>query len=462
MPVTKIHPIRSTLKKAIKYVANPDKTEELMYVSTYGCSLAYADLEFESTRAKSSFNGRLNNTLAQHVIQSFAEGEVTPAEAHEIGKELIAALTDNKNEYVLATHMDGKHIHNHIIFNQVDFEEHKHFKSNIHTVKMLRELSDKICAEHNIETIKEPKGKGKSYYEWLMDKNGKSYKRQLKDNIDALIPIVSSYDELLTKMEELGYEIKHGKYDSFRFNEQERFTRSKTLGEEYTREAIERRIAEGADATKTVVVIKPVKVHVFHYDQSLGLIRFTKDILDSINSEYYRNEAFIMDAKKLAATYNYLVAHNIDSTEAMEKEIARNKSEYKEVHTSIREIESQISDLKEIIKCAEQTLEYKDAYTEYLRSGKSTEFRESHRAAIVLYESAQDILKSKYPDKKTINIKTLNRELNALELQKCDLSARLSTLGDEKSDLMTVKKNIDILLDQEKEEKSKKKEQSRW
>lgn len=462
MPITKIHAIRSTLKKAIKYIVNPDKTEQQLYVSTYGCSLAYADIEFESTRSKATHGDAFSNILAQHVIQSFSEGEVTPEEAHEIGKQTIAALTGNHNEYVLSTHMDGKHIHNHIIFNQVDFVDHKRFNSTLRTVKELRNISDRICEEHGIETIKNPKGRGKSYYEWLMEKNGKSYKKRLKDNIDALIPAVQSYGELLIKMQELGYEIKSGKYDSFRLNSQERFTRSKTLGEEYTPEAIERRISDAHDPTKNVIVLKPVKVRVFHYDQTLGLIRYTKDILDSINSDYYRNEAFIMDAKKLAATYNYLVKHNIDSVEKLDELVAASKSEYKEVHTAIRDTESQISDLKEILKCAEQIKEYKDTYQEYVRSGKSPDFRESHRAAIILYESAQDILKAKYPGRKSIALASLNKELNDLETKRIDLSARLSEINEEKSDLQTVKKNIDILMEQEKEEKDKKKEHSRW
>lgn len=132
MAITKIHPIRRTLNKAIKYITNPLKTEEEMFVSTFGCTRESIAEEFDFTKRQASYTG---STLAQHIIQSFAQGEVSAKEAHMIGKELVQRLTGNRNEYIIATHLDKGHIHNHIIFNQVDFVEHKHFRSNMKTVK---------------------------------------------------------------------------------------------------------------------------------------------------------------------------------------------------------------------------------------------------------------------------------------------------------------------------------------
>ena len=170
MAITKIHPIRRTLNKAVKYITNPSKTEEELYVSTYACNRETLIQDFEYTRkqaAKGAFEG---TTLAQHVIQSFAPGEVTAEQAHAIGEELARKLTGNEHEFIISTHLDRGHIHNHIIFNQVNFINHKYFKSNIKTTKVLRQLSDELCEAHGLSVIKSPKAKGKSYYEWQCEK----------------------------------------------------------------------------------------------------------------------------------------------------------------------------------------------------------------------------------------------------------------------------------------------------
>ena len=117
MAVTKIHPIKSTLKKALDYIENPDKTEDKMLVSSFGCSYETADIEFEMLLAQAIQKG---NNLAHHLIQSFAPGEATPEQAHEIGKQLADEVLQGKYSYVLTTHIDKGHVHNHLIFCAVD------------------------------------------------------------------------------------------------------------------------------------------------------------------------------------------------------------------------------------------------------------------------------------------------------------------------------------------------------
>lgn len=251
MAVTKIHPIRRTLNKAVDYITDDDKTNGELLVSTFGCTRETIEDDFEYTRNRASYHGSI---LAQHIIQSFAEGEVTPEQAHRIGIELASRFTRHKHEYIIATHIDKGHIHNHIIMNHVDFRDHTRFRMNIGQFYKLRKLNDEICMDNGLSIITDPKTKGRSHYEWQMAKKGISYKKRLKGNIDTVIPLVDSYDTFLTKMKDLRYKIKQGKYDSFRMHEQERFTRSKTLGEDYTREAIERRIklTKGQDGISAV------------------------------------------------------------------------------------------------------------------------------------------------------------------------------------------------------------------
>ena len=462
MAITKIHPIRRTLNKAVKYITNPAKTESELYVSTYACNRETIIQDFEYTQRQANYNAAKGTTLAQHAIQSFAKGEVTAEEAHAIGMELAAKLTDSKHEFIVATHLDKGHIHNHIIFNQVDFIDHKHFKSNIHTTKILRQLSDELCEAHGLSVIKSPKAKGKSYYEWQCEKKGISYKKRLKDNIDMVIPTVESYGEFLIKMQQLGYEIKTGKYDSFRMNEQERFTRSKTLGIDYTREAIEQRIKDVKNIPATPAITGPTYFRIWKYDQKLGLIENTHTYLLFIQSPYQRQKAAIIDAKKVAATYNLLKEKGIDSVSQLNKAISDSKSESGSIRDEIRDIESSIADINETIKYAERSQANKPVWDEYVKSGKSQKFYDAHRAELMIYESSQEFLKRKVSACQAIKLAQLRKEASDLESKRIDLSAKLDILKHDQRELEQAKKNIDIIMHQEQDNKSKdkKKEQS--
>ena len=226
MAVTKTHPIKSTLKAAIDYILNPEKTDGKLLASSFGCGLETADIEFAWTREAAGDRG---THLGRHLIQSFAVGETTPEEAHKIGMELAGAVLGGKYEFVLTTHVDKDHLHNHLIF---------------------RRTSDRICKEHGLSVVVPGQDKGKSYAEYTAEKQGTSYKAKLKTAIDTLIPQVKDFDELLRRLQEMGYEIKQGKYISFRAAGQERFTRTKTLGAAYTEEAIKERI-KGVYVAKT-------------------------------------------------------------------------------------------------------------------------------------------------------------------------------------------------------------------
>ena len=219
MAVTKIKPIKSTLSKALDYIENPDKTDGKMLVSSFGCSYETADIEFEYTLSQALQKG---NNLAFHLIQSFEPGEVDYQKAHEIGKQLADAVTKGQHEYVLTTHIDKGHVHNHIIFCAVNFVDHHKYNSNKRSYYGIRNMSDKLCRENGLSVVVPGKGsKGKSYAEYQAEKTGTSWKGKLKTTVDALIPQVSSFEELLTRLQAAGYEIKPGKYVSCRAPGQE-------------------------------------------------------------------------------------------------------------------------------------------------------------------------------------------------------------------------------------------------
>lgn len=211
MAVTKTHPIKSTLKAAIDYILNPEKTDGKLLASSFGCGLETADIEFAWTREAAGDRG---THLGRHLIQSFAVGETTPEEAHKIGMELAGAVLGGKYEFVLTTHVDKEHLHNHLIFNAVSFVDYKKYHSNKQSYHAIRRTSDRICKEHGLSVVVPGQDKGKSYAEYTAEKQGTSYKAKLKTAIDTLIPQVKDFDELLRRLQEMGYEIKQGKYIS--------------------------------------------------------------------------------------------------------------------------------------------------------------------------------------------------------------------------------------------------------
>lgn len=176
MAVTKIHPIKSTLKKALDYITNPVKTDDKLYVSSFGCAVETADIEFEKTRLRAMNKG---NNLAHHLIQAFEPGEVTPEAAHEIGRQLADSILGGKYEYVLTTHIDKGHVHNHLIFCSVDFAEYKKYISNRKSYGFIRRTSDRLCKENGLSVVIPGADRGKHYAEWDAQRKGTSYKQMI-------------------------------------------------------------------------------------------------------------------------------------------------------------------------------------------------------------------------------------------------------------------------------------------
>ena len=300
MAVTKIKPIKSTLSKALDYIQNPDKTDGKMLVSSFGCSYETADIEFGFTLAQAIEKG---NNLAHHLIQSFEPGEVDYEKAHAIGKQLADAVTKGQHEYVLTTHIDKGHIHNHIIFCAVNFVDYHKYNSNKRSYYGIRNMSDKLCRENGLSVVVPGKGsKGKSYAEYQAEKVGTSWKDKLKIAVDTLIPQVASFEELLQRLQAAGYEIKPGKYISCRAPGQERFTRLKTLGADYTEEAIKERIA--GKRTKAAKAPKE--------QRGVSLLIDIENSIKAQESRGYEQWAKIHNLKLAAKTMNFLTEHKIE------------------------------------------------------------------------------------------------------------------------------------------------------
>lgn len=240
MAVTKIIPIRITIEKSVDYICNPDKTNELLYIHSEHCVPQTAALTFQHHLNQAHAGG---NTIGRHLIQSFAPGEVTPEKAHEIGKQLAAEILGGEYAFVMATHVDRDHIHNHFVWGAANVVTHKKYRSNKNSYHEIRDVRDRLCKENELSVIV-PQGVGKSFTEYHADKQGTSWKSKLKATIDAVFSESADYDDFLNRMQVQGYEIKKGTHISFRAPDQQRFTRAKTLGAEYSEDALRRRISE--------------------------------------------------------------------------------------------------------------------------------------------------------------------------------------------------------------------------
>ncbi len=235
MAVTKIHPIKSALRQALSYVLEPKKTDEGFLVSSFACSPETADIEFSFTLSQCMEKG---NNLAFHLIQSFKPGETDPSTAHQIGEDLAVELLKGKYESVLSTHIDKGHIHNHLIFCAANFEDFHKFVSNRRSYYQIRKISDRLCEQYGLSVVIPGEERGKSYKEYLASKAGTSWKVHLLNAVKQAIRSSTSFEEFLIRMHLAGYEIKEGKYLSFRAEGQQRFIQAKTLGAGFTQERI--------------------------------------------------------------------------------------------------------------------------------------------------------------------------------------------------------------------------------
>ena len=376
MAVTKIKPVKSTLSKALDYIENPDKTDGKMLISSFGCSYETADIEFGYTLSQALDKG---SNLAFHLIQSFAPGEVDYEKAHEIGKQLADAVTKGQHEYVVTTHIDKGHIHNHVIFCAVNFVDHHKYNSNKRSYYGIRNMSDKLCRENGLSVVVPGKGsKGKSYAEYQAEKTGTSWKGKLKIAVDALIPQVSSFEELLTRLQAAGYEIKPGKYVSCRAPGQERFTRLKTLGADYTEEAIRERIAgRRAKAAKAP-----------REQRDVSLLIDIENSIKAAQSKGYEQWAKIHNLKQAAKTMNFLTEHKIEQYADLVSRIEEMSAESGQAADALKNAEKRLADMAVLIKNVSTYQKTKPVYDAYRKARNREKYRAGQEQAITMLISS--------------------------------------------------------------------------
>lgn len=432
MAVTKTHPIKTTLNKAIAYICNPAKTDDTLLVSSFGCSAEAADIEFSWTRRHAIDKG---TNLGRHLIQAFEPGETTPEQAHEIGMKLANEVLGGRYEFVLTTHIDKGHIHNHIIFNAVSFVDYRKYHSNKRSYHFIRRTSDRLCKEYGLSVIVPGQDKGKSYIEHTAEKAGTSYKAKLKAAVDRLIPQVSTFEELIKRLEAEGYEIKRGKYISCRAAGQERFTRLKTLGVDYTEEAVAARIAGAPRSSRQPRA----------GNQKINLLIDIQNNIKAQESAGFAHWAKINNLKQAARTLNFLTEHGISHYEQLQGKFDEVMAAQDRLLFSVKEKEQRIGEIGLLIKHASAYREYKPVYERYKKSADKEKFLRGQESSIILFEAAAKALKQmgvqKLPD-----TASLKKERDTLTAEKQAAYAEYQKIRTQAREMETIKRNVDSLL----------------
>ena len=416
---------------------NPEKTDDKMLISSYGCATETAAQEFEWTRKIAEQQG-MNpvKIIARHVIQSFDVGEVSPELAHEIGKQFADEILGGKYEYVLTTHIDKDHVHNHLIFNAVDFVDHHAYKGYKKIYYDMREASDRLCKENGLSVIPPSQGKGMSYKEYTEAKRGTSWKQKLKQTIDRNIITAKDYDEFLKLMQDAGYEIKTGKYISFRAEGQERFTRAKTIGENYSEERIKERI-QGHN---------PRKRQMQSGRKGISLIGDIQERIKLIDSKGYEHKAKLAILKEAARTLNYLTENNLLQYADLEKKVEDIHSSYARTGEELKSVETRLREVQPLIKNISNYQKLKPVYDAYMVAKDKPAFRGKHEAELVIFEAAKSTLLAVQGDKKLPSLKSLQAEQQRLLEDQQRLYDERAKLKKEARVIDTMKANVDDFL----------------
>lgn len=425
------------MSKAIAYILNPEKTDEKLLVSSYGCASETAAREFEWTRKIAEQKG-MNpvRIIARHVIQSFEIGEVTPELAHEIGKQFADEILGGKYEYVLTTHIDKDHVHNHLIFNAVDFVDYHAYKSYKRIYYDMREVSDRLCKENGLSVIPPSQNKGMGYKEYTEAKRGTSWKQKLKQTIDRIVITAKDYDDFLRLMQEAGYEIKTGKYISFRAKGQERFTRSKTIGENYTEERIKERIA-GRTPRRSQRQTTP---------KGISLIGDIQERIRLIDSRGYEYKAKLTILKEAARTLNYLTENSLLQYADLEKKVEDVHSSYDRTGKELKGVEARLREVQPLIKNISNYQRLKPVYDAFQKAKDKPSFKAKHEAELVIFEAARSTLLAMQGDEKLPSLKTLQAVQQRLLEEQQRLYDERAKLKKEVKQIETIKSNVDTFL----------------
>lgn len=436
MAISGIHPIYSTSSRAVEYIINPDKTDNGLLTYSYACDIKNIDNDFQKVRNAGTGKGYV---LAQHIHQSFQGKEVSPELALQCGIELADKFLKGNYQYVVATHINTNNIHNHIIFNNISFDNFRSFEyqdnRNKCAWKNLRKLNDEICKEHNLNVIINPQEKsGKCYYEWQQDCKGKSWKSKLRFAIDNAIMESSNFDDFLKKLESKDIECKYTPQNvikiKFRMKGQERFARGRTIGWYYDEPQIRRRI-EQYNLLKNGILDRTVKTN---------LINTNKDVFQT-NKGLLR-WAEVKNMKEVSKMINFLTTHNFSSEKDIENTQTSKYNDRMIIVQNLNKMQNKIDDLSDVIKILRTYKKYKGIHYEYTKAINKIKYKKDHAVALNKYNDAVKKLVDLYPDKKIPNLENLEKEKSKLLTEVKALNEEYKSIVQELEELEKARQTI--------------------
>ncbi|MBR6862319.1 MAG: relaxase/mobilization nuclease domain-containing protein [Acidaminococcaceae bacterium] len=444
--------VGTAISDIIDYVENPEKTDKGQLITSYGCNARIADKEFLfAKRLYIQKTGRVrgaDDVIAYHLRQSFVPGEITPEEANRMGRELAMRFTKGKNAFVVCTHIDKAHVHNHIIFSAVNLDCDRKFRDFLGSGRALGRISDTLCIENGYSIVETPRHKGKSYNKWLGDDAPVSHCERLCYVIDeALKQHPESFEALLELLRQAGYEIKGNPANpSLRGGEQKRFVRMDTLGPGYSAAELKAVIAGERQHTPKQRKAKAQKQP-----------RRTNQLLIDIQAKLaqgkgagYANWAKKFNLKQMAKTVAYLQDHDLMNYAALTEQTDAATARYRELSDKIKAAETRMAEIAVLRTQIINYIKTRDTYVAYRKAGYSKKFRAEHEADILLHKAAKEHFDS-LGLKKLPTVKALNAEYAALLAEKKAAYADYRQAKDDMRELLTTKANIDRILGKEPE-----------
>ena len=463
MATTRIMPLHvgkgrtegQAISDIIDYVANPQKTDHGKLITSYECDSRVADAEFLlAKRQYIATTGRVrgkDDVIAYHVRQSFRPGEITAEEANRLGVEFAKRFTKGKHSFIVCTHIDKSHFHNHIIWSAVNLDCDRKFRNFWGSTKAVRRLSDTICIENGLSIVENPKPHGKSYNKWLGDQAKPSHREQLRACIDnALAQNPANLDELLKLLQKSGCEVsRRGKSYRLKLPEWDKVARLDSLGEGYGLEdllAVLSGQKEHTPRKKATLQADPPKVNLLVDIQAK---------LQAGKGAGYARWAKVFNLKQMAQTMNYLSEHNLLEYAVLEEKAAAATAHHNELSAQIKAAEKRMAEIAVLRTHIINYAKTREVYVAYRKAGYSKKFLAEHEADILLHKVA----KNAFDDmgvKKLPTVKGLQAEYVKLLEEKKKAYAEYRRSREEMRELLTAKANVDRLLNMEAEHDAEK------
>lgn len=458
MHINKGKTIAQCLTDRTDYSKNPDKTKDGEYISAYECDPAIVDAQFLlAKRQYKSITGReqKNDVIAYQIRQSFKPGEVTPEEANRIGYELGMRWTKGRHAFFVATHIDKAHIHNHIIYNSTSLDCQCKFRDFRGSGLAVRKISDRLCLEHGLSIIDNPRRGKKHYGKWLGDNRKPSFQEKLRIAIDvALAQKPVDFNAFLQDIRQAGYEVKTGKHLALRITGQKKFTRLRSLGEGYSEDEI-RAVIAGVKSHK------PRKTkRLARQSQGVNLLVDIQTKLQAGKGPGYERWAKVFNLKQMAQTINFLSENNLLEYAELEEKAAAATARFNELSAQIKATETRMTEIGNLKTHIINYSKTRDIYTAYRKAGYSKQFLSEHEGDILLHKAAKKAF-DELGVKTLPTVRALQAEYAERLTEKKKAYAKYVVTRKEMKELLTAKANIDKLLGDEREQKESKRELNR-